>query len=90
MLTISLLPNAEEGLFTLNVAKAVDITLAGGDVETMRGTQMSMDSQLSYPDLSQHDSRIAVCFFSLFFAFLFFFLFCFFNAYLLISLFLPR
>lgn len=48
-----LLPNAEEGLFTLNVAKAVDITIAA-DVDQMRN--QSLSSQLSRQELSQRET----------------------------------
>ncbi len=58
MVTFSNLPVPEEGLFTLNVAKAVDITMST-DNEQMRGTH---DSQFSFMNASQLlPSVLSVC-----------------------------
>ncbi len=54
----SLLPEAEEGLFTLNVAKAVDITIAPeAPMEALRqsSTQLSLDG-LSQVDVAHLNS----------------------------------
>lgn len=52
----SLLPEAEEGLFTLNVAKAVDITIAPeASLESFRQSNLSQ-TQLGLDGLSQVDA----------------------------------
>lgn len=52
-MSVSLLPEAEEGLFTLNVAKAVDITIAPelSSIESFR----HQSSQSELEGLSQLD-----------------------------------